>query len=62
MRKSFSDYFILPIKNSDEPFLNSKFDKNRQWLDENNNEEWTPSEEDLTQIEEDAAISAAYEN
>merc|ERR1719357_2284922 len=40
-----------------EPYLNSKFDKNRVWLN-NNEQEWTPSEADQQQVEEDALLEA----
>merc|ERR1712243_241372 len=43
-----------------EPYINSKFDANRVWL--NNEEvEWTPSQDDLLMVEEDIELSLSYE-
>merc|ERR1712072_1645781 len=54
-----SDYDPLQAPEK-EPYLNSKFDVNRNWLN-NNEEDWTPSAADMDQLEADAALSAQYE-
>merc|ERR1712126_177063 len=56
----YKDYATLPPPEH-EPYLNSKFDENRQWV-ENAEEsaEWTPSLADQEQIDEDAELDATY--
>merc|ERR1712227_196970 len=43
-----------------EPFLNSKYDANRVWLSKEDGE-WTPSQADFDQVQEDVELSISYE-
>ena len=42
------------------PYINSKFDVNRVWL-EKDDADWEPTELDMVMIEEDIALDVSYE-
>merc|ERR1711881_734813 len=59
------DYTEIQAPETD-PFLNSKFDKNRVWVSTNNNNnedgvEWVPTDVDQDQLQADNSLSYAYE-
>jgi len=44
-----------------EPFINSKYDPNRVWLNQGSESEWTPDESDAEQLEYDVKLDLSYE-
>ena len=44
-----------------EPYINSKYDPNRVWLDQGSESEWTPNESDAEQLEYDVKLDLSYE-
>ena len=44
-----------------EPYINSKYDPNRVWLNQGSESEWTPDESDAEQLEYDVKLDLSYE-
>merc|ERR1711931_122826 len=44
-----------------EPYINSKYDPNRVWLNQGSESEWTPDETDNEQLEYDIKLDLNYE-
>jgi hypothetical protein len=44
-----------------EPYINSKYDPNRVWLNQETESEWAPDETDAEQLEYDVKLDLSYE-
>ena len=44
-----------------EPYINSKYDPNRVWLDQGSDSEFTPDQTDEEQLEYDIKLDLSYE-
>ena len=51
---------LLFFNSEREPYINSKFDVNRHWLQAGDESSWQPTEDDFQQIEDDEALDATY--